>query len=402
MHVSRVRALLCGAVLILPFAASGAPSAPATLSSLVDQAWLRSPAGRGMSAREAEIDAGRELSVSWLAGQPVVGLSQRSSRWSEQSGVRESEASLAAPLYLPGQRAARRKLADLAASEWQAQMARTRLELAGSVRTRLWDAAEAQALLEEKEGHLHHAQDLADEVRSRVMAGELARADGLLVDQEVKAAHVAVAQAKGQALASMAKLRALVGPTGGLPAEPEPLATTAQNPQLQAARATALRSESALRLAQASRSAPPTLSVSVRQERGAGMTEAQRALGVALQMPIGTAGRNRPEETAAQTQLAIAQAEAGQIEESTRIELELARAQVGAALEALTFARERVAAMREHLKLIDKAFKLGERGLADLLRSRALAHEAEVAQRQQEVALGRAHAQFNQASGVSP
>ena len=127
-----------------------------------------------------------------------------------------------------------------------------------------------------------------------------------------------------------------------------------------------------------------------------------RAVGLHLQVPLGSAGRNRAVEAQAQTQLAVAAAQALQSEEITQADLDVARMQIGHARTALAAAVARVNAMREHEQLIEKAFRLGERPLADMLRSRALADEARVARRQQDVALGRAHAQFNQASGVLP
>lgn len=409
MHIIRLRALLLGVVVSLPLGASGAPpgappSALGTLRSLVEQAWLRSPSARGIVARQGEIDAARDLSDSWIAGQPVLGLSQRDGRWSNQNGVRESEVSMSAPFWTPGQRTARRSLADQSGIELQSQMRKVRLEIAGQVRERLWDAAASQALLEVKESHLRYSGELADEVRRRVRAGELARIDALLAEQEVEAARIAVEQAMAEAHANLSKLRILTGASVALPPEPEPLAATAdiQNVRLDAARATESRTQAALRLAQASRSAPSTLSLSVRSERDLAVGAPKRSLGLSLQVPIGTAGRNRPVEAEAQTQLAVAAAEARQAEEVMQAELDLARRQLEHARAALGAADARVRSMQEHQQLIDKAFRLGERGLVDLLRSRALALEAQMAQRQQQVALGRAHAQFNQASGVLP
>ncbi len=404
MHVPRLRALLIGAVLVLPSAAFGAPAIATPLPTLVEQAWQRSPSSRGLVARQGEIDATRAVSGSWVAGQPVLGLSQRSGRWIDQGSVRESEISMSAPLWTPGQRKARLSLAELSATELEAQVAKARLEIAGEVRTRLWDVAAAQGMQEEKEGHLHHSEELAEEIGRRVTAGELAKVDALLMDQEVQAARIAVEQAKADALASLAKLRILAGPFGALPVTREPLSskTTPDNPHLQAAKATASRATAALRLAQATRSAAPTVSLSLRQERDPLLAGPERSVGLALQIPIGTAGRNRPAEAQAQTQIAIADAEAAQAEDTSAAALELARAQLGHAHAALAASDERVSAMREHQRLTEKAFRLGERGLGDLLRSRALAHEAQVAQRQQQVAVGRAHAEFNQASGVLP
>ena len=406
MHVTRLRALIFGAIFILPLAASGALPAPtpSTLHALVEQAWLRSPAGRSIAARQGEIDAARDVSGSWIAGQPELGLSQRNGRWSEQNGARESEVSLSAPFWMPGQRSARRNLANQSATELQAQMRKVRLDIAGAVRGQLWDAAASQALLEEKIAHLQYTEALADEVKRRVTAGDLARVDALLADQEVQAVRISVEQAKAEAHASLSKLRILTGPGTALPAQPEPLAAAAdtENPRLQAARATENRARAALRLAQSSRSAPPTVSLSVRDQRDRPLGSPERSLGLSLQVPIGTAGRNRPVEAEVQTQIAVAAAEAEQAADVAEADLELARRQLDHARAALAAAGARVNAMREHQQLIEKAFRLGERGLADLLRSRALAHEAQVSQRQQQVALGRAHAQFNQASGVLP
>lgn len=404
MHVTRLRALIVGAVLILPLAASAAAPAPTPLHALVEQAWQRSPTARGTAARQGEIDAARDLSGAWIAGQPELGLSQRSGHWSDQNGARESEVSLSAPFWMPGQRSARRNLAHQSATELQAQMRKVRLDIAGAVRMQLWDAAASQALLEEKVAHLQHTEELADEVKRRVAAGDLARVDALLADQEIQAVRIAIEAAKAEAHASLAKLRILTGPGAALPAEPEPLAATTdtENPRLQAARATESRARAALRLAESSRSAPPTVSLSMRDQRELAMGSSERSLGISLQVPIGTAGRNRPAEAEVQTQIALAAAEAEQAADVMQVELALARRQLDHARAALAAAGARVGATREHQQLIEKAFRLGERGLADLLRSRALAHDAQVSQRQQQVALGRAHAQFNQASGVLP
>jgi outer membrane protein TolC len=147
---------------------------------------------------------------------------------------------------------------------------------------------------------------------------------------------------------------------------------------------------------------PPTVSLSMRRERDNALSSADRSIGIAVQIPLGSKIRNRPAETQAATQLATAAAELSEARAALGMDAELARGQLADAAEAMKLAQERVAVMREHTALFEKAFKLGERGLADLLRSQTLAHEAQVAARQQEVALGLAHAQLNQALGILP
>lgn len=402
MHVPRLRALITCAALLFPFVLS-ANAEPTTLRALVDQAWQRSPASRALLARRAEVSAVRDLSASWIAGQPVLGLAQRDGRWTGQGAVRESEVSFSAPVWTPGQRNARRHVAQLSSMQLEAELRKMRLELAGEVRTRLWDVAAAQAQLQEQEGQLRNAQDLAAQVRRRVTVGDLARADGLLADQEAMAVIVAVAQAKTQTHAALSRLQVLTGPSGTLPLVPEMLAIkTDDNPRTDAARATQQHAQAALALARASRREPPAISLSMRQERSGVLSGPERTFGVAVQVPLGSASRNRPAEAQAESALTLASAELEQTDIVTQAERDVANTALVHARAALEAATARVAAMTEHGQLTEKAFRLGERGLADVLRSRALIHESRVAQRQQEVAVGRAHAQVNQASGVLP
>lgn len=167
-------------------------------------------------------------------------------------------------------------------------------------------------------------------------------------------------------------------------------------------RASEQRARAALRLAEASRTAPPSIALSVRREEERTFREPVRSVGVALQIPFGSAARNRSVEAQARTVIATAAAEAAEAQATSGAEVEVARARLANARGALDDAIARAKALHEHTALFEKAFRQGERGLADLLRSRALTHEADVAVAQQKVAIGHAHAQLNQALGILP
>ena len=276
--------------------------------------------------------------------------------------------------------------------------------MAGVVRNRVWEAAAAQVRLEEKQDHLDHLEGLSDEVRRRVEAGDLARSDGLLVQQEVLAARIEVGNARTEASEALARYRV----TTGLPAlpalEPERLHETGApiDPRLAAAQASEERARAALSLAASNRSAPPTIALSVRREDERLLREPVNSIGVSLQVPLGTAARNRAAEAQAQTAIATAAAEAAEAQANAGADVGIAKERLANARAALRSALERATALHEHTALFEKAFRAGERGLAELLRSRALTHEADVAVAQQKVALGHAHAQFNQALGILP
>ena len=308
------------------------------------------------------------------------------------------------------------------------------------MRARLWEAAAARELLAEKEGHLHHLEELRADVKRRVLAGDMARSDGLLADQEVLAAQGEVAAARSRAREALNRFKLLTGMPDLPELEPEPLpeaeaaamapyqtgamrsvapgvvsgvvpgglaggtagAQAEQHVRLRAAQAAEQRARAAVGLASSSVQGAPTVSLSMRRERDGAFASPERSVGIAVQIPLGGKLRNRPAETRAATDLATASAELAETQAAIGIEVEQARAHLGDASEGLQAALARVAAMREHTALLQKAFNHGERGLAELLRSRTLAHEAEVGLRQQRVALGLAHAQLNQALGILP
>lgn len=398
-----LRSCCCALLFAATYPAASQPSTP-SLAQAIDAAWERSPQARALLARRAEVAAGRDAARAWTPGAPSLGLSERNDRLTSRDGVRETEVSLSAPVWLPGQRTAKQSLAESAGDELDAQLARTRWEIAGIVREHLWSVAAAREALAEARDHQQHLEALAGEVQRRVAAGDLARSDSLLAKQEMLAAQALVSTAQARLNDALSRYRLLTG-QADIPT-PNNEATTfpavEPHPRLLAARVAAQRAQAALRVVQASRRDAPVVSLSMRRERDRDIAGSTQTIGVAIQVPFGTAARNRPQETAAATQIASAQAELGQTERSIQSDIALAQQQLQETARALNAAASRTALTTEHVQLIEKAFRLGDRGLAEVIRARALAHEAQAAERHQLVALGQAHAQLNQAKGVLP
>lgn len=218
------------------------------------------------------------------------------------------------------------------------------------------------------------------------------------------AAHAAVDTARAHVNEALSRYRTLTGqPDIPLPvAESIGDASVDSHPRIVAARTALQRAKQSLTVINASRSDPPVLGVLMRREQDNATTGASRTVGMSVQIPIGTRARNRPLETTAQTHIEVAIAELSQAETGILTEIELARSQLTVAHETMVTLASRKALTHEHARLIRKAFRLGEHGLADVLRAQALAHEAEASERQQRVALGLAHARLNQALGILP
>lgn len=404
----RVRLLICHIFLVVPLALASplalSGDGPTALAATLEAAWQRSPQARTLEARRAEAAAGREAAASWIAGSPAIGISERSDRWTDRTGVRETELSLSAPIWRPAQAAARREQARTGADDLEAQIANARLALAGEVRERLWAVAAARETLTEAKNRQRTLDATVDEVMRRVRAGDLARTDGMLAQQEALAGHSAVVEAQSRLQEALARFSILTG-LPDIPAiEPEPAATSVvePHPRLLAARASLEHARASLNVVDKTRHEPPTIGFTLQRERDGNTGDRASSVALAVKIPIGTAARIRPLETAAQTQIATASAELAQAEAMLRNDIELARQQLAAAQLAREAASSRAVIAREHMQLIDKAFRLGERGLVDMLRAQSVLYEAEVAERQQRVAVGLARARLNQALGITP
>lgn len=401
--------LLIHHVVFIAVLASATPVAlsqpsPPDVKAAVDAAWQRAAQARTLEARREEAAAGSEAARSWIAGSPAFGLAQRSDRWNNREGVREAEVSLSAPLWLPHQKSARQTQAQRSTEDLEAQIALARLTLAGEVRERLWAVALAKEVLIEARNHRKHLEAMADEVLRRVKAGDLARTDGILARQEALAGKAAAVDAQVKLQEALSRFTRLTGLDDIPPAEPERITAAMQepHPRIVAARAAVQHAQASISVIDSTRSEPPTFGISMRRERDGSTSAPASSIAVAVQIPIGTNARILPLETAAKTQLETAIAEAVQAEVVLRADVELARHQLAAAEQALETASSRAMLAREHAQLIEKAFRLGERGLAEMLRARTVLHEADVAERQQRVAVGLAHARLNQAFGILP
>lgn len=396
--------MVCVALLLAGSSQAASGANMLSLPAVIDAAWQRSPEARTLIAKRNEVRAERQLAQSWVSGTPSVGISERNDRLTSHDGIRETELSLSSPVWLPGQRTARQALADSGQEDLEAQIARSRLSIAGTVREHLWAVAAAREAVEEARDHQSHLQELAEEVERRVMAGDLARTDGMLARQEMLAAQGAISAAQARLNEAMSRFTLLTG-HAQIPAFSEEKVATGiadPHPRLLAAQVALRHAESSLYAINAMRRGTPTVGLSVRRERDGSSPGRTDTIGVAVQIPFGTAVRNAPQEAAALTLVETARAELVQIENAIRAEIELAQLQLQQAQQAMEAATARSRIAAEHLQLIEKAFRLGERGLAEVIRARALAHEAEAAERQQRVGMHLTAARLNQAKGILP
>lgn len=375
-----------------------------TLREAVDQAWERAVAARVAESRRAEADASRAVADSWFAEPPSIGLAEKSDRFNNNRGLRERELDVALPLWLPGQRAAREGFAARDAADAQAGLAAARLALAGDVRAAVWNLAAAQAELDIAAERLATAEKLEIDVARRQMAGDLARTDLLLAQEETLTAQGALTEARTRQRQAMGRLQVLTG----LDSMPSSIDETvspeanAMHPRAALAQASVELARANLEVAQADRRNPPELSIGVVQTRDDFAAPSYKTVRLGLRFPLGTDARNAPKLAVANSVVIKAEAELQQTLSEIEIEQQSAQLALENAQSLYRSAQTRATLAAERLALQEKAFSLGELSLAEFMRMRATANEARLEQLRARSTLGAARAQFNQAKGLLP
>ncbi len=400
MRPSLVRGL---SILLLSFI-SAQTWADTTLREALDKAWERAVQARVAESRNAEADASRVVANSWFADPPSIGLSEKSDRFNSNRGVRERELDLSLPLWLPGQRAARETFASSDAADAEAGLAAARLALAGDLRSAVWNLAAVQAEVDIASERLATAEKLEADVVRRQKAGDLARTDLLLTQEETLTAKGALTEARTRQQQALGRLRALTGLDNMPSAIDETVAAGAagSHPRAVFAQAAVDRARANMLVTQEDRRDPPELSIGVVQSRDDSAAPSYNSVRIGIRIPFGTDARNAPRLAAANSILIKAEVELRQTLTEIEIEQRDAQAALENAESAYRFAQSRAALADERLSWQEKAFSLGELSLAEFMRMRATANEARLEQLRTRYALGAARAQLNQAKGLLP
>jgi len=377
----------------------------ASLRALLDRAWANNPQAQTLEARRGESAAQGVAADSLLPGAPALVLSHRSDQLQQNNGQRESYVGLALPLWLPGQRDARQSQAQTDQSALEAGIKAQRLKLAGELREAVWQVKRAQAQSSIDAERTQTARILAEDVAKRVQAGELAKTDLNLAQNEWRGAQAAQLQNRIALLQAQQAYATLTG----VAELPEDGAENAQaqalqdsHPLLEQARLNVASAQAQVRVTGESQREHPELELGTFRERGNANESYNNSIELKLRIPLATAARNQPPQAAAQTALTSAQSEYARTRLMLEYQLQQAQQALLNADQLLDLARQQRNAAQENLGLIQKAFTLGEADLFVLLRARSAAFDAEQNFQQQEIAQGLARARFNQAQGVLP
>jgi outer membrane protein TolC len=383
-------------------AGAGEPTLPDT----VQAAFQRSPRLELSDAMRHSGQAIRSQASSPLAGAPSLLLRHESDAVTEDDGYREWEAGVEMPIWLPGQRDRRGKVADAVAGEAEALSKLQLWRVAGEVRELLWSlfiAESEQALARQA---FESAKTLENDIAKRVTAGELARTELILAQKETLAREMAMMAADADYAALLGHYRLVTG-LSVLPRHIEELeanltAVTDGHPALVAARFATDRTRAERDQVRGEKYENPLLYLGSKTERPESRDSYQTALVVQINVPLGTSGDAAPNTAKAELRLSEAVSELSSVHRELENDLIEATSEKHRASQAVELSKRRRQLAEEGLRLTRRSFELGETDVFTLLQARAQALQSEHDLRISRLERGRAIARYNQALGVVP
>ena len=330
----------------------------------------------------------RQQAESFFGGDPSVNLSVAGDSLGSDFGSGEYVAGVSLPVWLPGQREARRMIADNLATQSVLELARLGWEVAGDVLERAWQLRIAQAGVKQALKQWAAARALEKNVAHRFEAGELTRNDLLLAQQDMVETEATYQEALSGLQQAKLSWRNYTG-LEGLPEDlelfaqaEEVLTPLVQHPQLRAVLAHVQTAQARVNDTRMQRRAAPVVSVYAKRDRGARNEDYTDSLGIELTVPLGIRSHIAPAIAEAEAELTAAETEAALLKRQLELGIANAEQELLKENRLLDLAQQKNRFSHARLQLSQRAFELGEMGLYQLLLAR---QQAAVAARDLEI-----------------
>jgi len=382
------------------------------LNDVIKAAFNQHPQRLILESQREETTALQNLSKSWLAGETALTLRTQTDQIGSKKGSQEYEFAYELPFWLPAQRAAWRKVAEVAEQEVEITKQAMLHLVAGEVREMLWKIAQQEVLVTLAEHEWDMALRLGNQLQRRMELGETAKRDVLLEQEEILRKQSEYQQAEQELNIVFNQYQALTG-LEKLPTNfEEILDETASkklkeedlnwHPLIQATQRKLQRAEADLQQVRNSKASPPSVSIGMRRELEKSDNNHKDSVGLTVRIPFGHNGQQGIKLAAAQRNISENQAELQKLLRDTRIAIKNAEYIYRSAKDNLQIIESQQKISNENLRLAQLALQHGELGLIDFQKIQALAFAADRAVQQRKIALKLAVARYHQAMGILP
>ena len=370
-----------------------------------------------LAALAGTADAWQTRGRQWFASTPYVSLGYLSDRIGDDRNQAEYSAGLNLPLWRLGQRDSARDLGRSSADTSAATAAVLRWEVAGLLRTLLWDIAAATNAVDLAQESLTVAEELVNAVERRHAVGDLAEADVLLarttryekllalIDSE---ALLLDAERTYHSLTELERRPAVfaeqLAPHDDADVEAADHTPSFDNshPLVALANAEVERARAAVEFAERSARGSPVLTIGPRRQRDAMTDYYNDSLGVGFTVPFGGSRYGGTARAESLSELAAGETWRAQLLRQLDLDLHEAEHTLYVLEQSLEVAEARNADAAQQWRMGRAAFAQGEIELRDLLRIQDTAQNAARELARLGIERQRAIAAVNQAIGVLP
>ena len=330
-----------------------------------------------------KVEAGyRQQSESLFGGDLSADLSAAGDSLGSDVGYEEYVAGISVPVWLPGQRSAKRGIADNLSDQAGQELQRLIWEVSGEVLERAWRLRIAEAEVKQALKQWAAARALEKDIAHRFRAGELTRNDLLLAQQDV----VENESSYQEAVSAQQQAKLAWFNYTGLHELPNDLDQFSQNheqpdlnrhPRLQAVLAQSRTAQARVNDTRMQRRASPVVSLYAKRDRGVRGEAYTDSLGIELSIPFGSSSHAAPAIAEAEAELTGMEGEAALTKRQLSLDIASAEQNLAKARQLLILAERKNAFAHDRLKLARRAFELGEMDLYQLLLAKQQAARAE-------------------------
>lgn len=376
------------------------------LQAAVDGAVGRSASLQGVPARRSLAEAKQRAASGFLPGAPTISGAYVTDQAIRNRNARDAEISLSTPIWLPGEGTASVRAANADISRVDAEAARQRLEVAGQVREALAAVAVAEADQRAASARLRDSRALEADLARRVRGRDVAEAELLVASADRIEAETALSERTASLEAVREDYRTLTGLEPETAALNERAAPTADarsaDPRLAEARRSLDAAQANRELAKIQSRDSPQVALVGRRTRDIGGNVYDNSVGIQVSIPFATDARNDPRRAAAEVEYGDALATLAKLERDLGGSERRARIELASAEQTRELGIKRAAVFERQRALFERSYAGGETSLADLIRARTLAFQAEDARDRADIGARQARSRLNQALGMMP
>ncbi len=375
------------------------------LNEVLEKTLARNPMQTTLQSRDSVVSARKMVANSLLPTAPAVSVGHQNDALGSGRGEREWQAELELPVWLPNQRNNRLKVADASQSSVIASRESLKLHVAGQLREALWDLAMNDNNLVLAVNKLEVAHHLQRDVEKRHQAGEMAKTDVMLAQQETLRAEKEKLRAEAEVMHARHRYYLLSG-LRELPAsfaeKQSALEDYSQSSIWLEAQSKVGLAETERELAQVESRENLQVLLNLRSIKGDFDSPANDSVGVKLRIPFGGEASAAPIKAAAELGVGNALSERETLKYALENAMHEAEHNLSVSRAELVIAGKQFDIAKESVRLAQKAFQLGESDLVSLLRVQAQTFEAERAFTTRQIQVQWDIARYNQTVGVLP